>query len=285
MRPKDEQEMQDDAYLGNLAENPPARGTAGRGSRVLGSGRFTVAELKEKAAQLMIRNQAKPRSSTAEWIDTINPEGVTMGKKVDAKVSGSSEYTINQDKSIKVTLTAEDLALVYKVVDDHHRHSEAVLNPTETPEQQARFRAIGDYDEVPVPGLSLRKDQWLATIKLWENRILDTRYDQWVHGCYDTSAMGMEDTRDGLIEQVAAQIGIEAVWKALDEAFDAFDLTERHSGGDGPALWRCYLAEKNPEKYGPADPEALAARARLDEALGGEPEPVNSMDDDYLSTP
>ncbi len=233
----------------------------------MGSGHFTEAALKEKAAQLMIRDRPEPRTGPTEL------EGMTMVKN-------------DKGKSIGVQLKPEDIARIHKVVNDHHQHSEAVLNPRESPEARARFKAIGGHDEVTVPGLSLCKDELLALVKFWENRVRHKRFDQWYHRMSSTSAMRMEATRDDLIEKVAAQIGIEAVWQAIDEAFDEFERVEIGKigmGFDGPALWRSYLADSNGK---PADPEALAERARLDKALGGELEPVNSTEaDDNLSTP
>jgi hypothetical protein len=162
--------------------------------------------------------------------------------------------------------TPEQKARARNIVQAHHQRSADVLDRSETPEEAARFKEIGYYDTVPVPATTLYKFELLALVRLWENEARRERFDEWKYR-QSFDAMEVEGARNNRLEQVAAQIGIEAVWKALDEAFDEFDFHQRHLDRDEPALWRAFLSARNPKKYGPADPEALAARARLDREL------------------
>ncbi len=166
--------------------------------------------------------------------------------------------------------TPEQLALAEDIVQAHHQRSEDVLKRSETPEEAARFKKIGPYDTVPVPATTFYKDELQALIRFWENEVRDERFFQWWSQQGSTYAMRLERLRDDRIEQIAALIGIEAVREAIDQAFKEFDRDHRRPRSpedDGLALWRCYLAERNPDVFGPASPEDLAELERFREGL------------------
>ncbi len=172
-----------------------------------------------------------------------------------------------EDQGSILVPTPEEQALAENIVQAHHQRSEDVLNPVETPEEAARFKKIRYYDTVPAPATTFYKGELQALIRFWENEVRDERFFQWWSQQGSTYAMRLERVRDDRIEQIAALIGIEAVHEAIDGAFDEFD--HAHRQGDGAPLWRCYLAEMNPEKFGPASPEDEAELQRQRKTLEG----------------
>ena len=140
------------------------------------------------------------------------------------------------------------------------------LEDRETPEEKALFAKIGHYDQVPSPAPTFSKAELLALVRYWENRARRDLFDEWLYQ-QSFDAWDMVRARNRHLELIEAVIGCDAVQAAVDRAFNEFDFDQRHLDGDGPALWRCYLVECNPEKFGPASPEELAALAHHREDL------------------
>ncbi len=173
----------------------------------------------------------------------------------------------------KVIPTPEDKALASEAVLAHHQRSDDVLNRSEALEQEARFMAIQPYDSIEMASRSvaqgeaalpitrgLLKEELLVLIKFWENEARSERFFQWRYQQFSTMGMRLGSMRDDRIEQISELIGMEAVRGAIDDAFDEFDRDQR--GSEGAAQWRCYLAEANPDMFGPASPEDLAVLER-----------------------
>jgi hypothetical protein len=165
------------------------------------------------------------------------------------------------DQGATFVATPEQVAKVDDFVNDCHRRIAAAVNPPpESPE--AHFKAI-EYSDA-VPGIVLTKYELLAALKYIENDIRSDRFEQWLYQQFSSGPMRREVAVAGFIEKVAALIGIEAVWQAIDEAFNEFNIVQQRS--KVAPLWRCYLARNNPAKF-TASAEDQAELARYWQSL------------------